>query len=95
MGQSCFAVCKARSQTCSHQMLQLDASRFLKYWPPAFCDEYGAEMGVELPSSVVIDGRRRCNVPVITEPRGCSGSHPETQRLCPCYTATKHNRAYY
>lgn len=92
-GQSCEAVCEARGLSCSHQMLQLDAASFLVHWKG--CDEYGAEMGVELPSSIIVDGRRRCNVPFITERRGCTGSHRDTQRLCPCYTATRHNRPYY
>jgi hypothetical protein len=94
---SCDDACTAVGKSCSPRLLQLDASRFLSHWPFGFCDEYGAEMGRELPSSVVVNdgGRRRCNVPCITEQRSCGASHGATERLCPCYVATKHNSLYY
>jgi len=86
--KSCSTACREQGMQCSEAGLREPASIFIAEF--SACDYYGAEMGKELPSAVMVDdGSRICNVPVLSEASSCSASHPMTRRLCPCYQPTR------
>jgi hypothetical protein len=80
---SCTVTCKKHNMECDAAAIDRTEDLLSVFDEAGItCAEYGAEMGVDLPS---VDGNR-CNVPVLLEPPTCAGHHPRTRRVCPCYT---------
>lgn len=85
--ESCTKACQKQGMLCSPAGLREPASVFVQEFTQ--CDFYGAEMGMELPSTVVKFGSKICNVPIVSETVSCEAAHPSTYRLCPCYQPSR------
>lgn len=93
-GESCSSACSKGLMRCSPAGLRQPSSVFLKKF--SGCDQYGAELGTELPSSVKhTSGTTICNVPWVNKATTCEASHPKTKRLCPCYRPTRFSMHLY
>jgi len=97
--QSCTERCQELALSCSPRGLTEPASVHVAAYKGlrgSPCTHYGSETGRELPSAITIaPAVTVCNVPWFDQPLSCSARHHLTQRLCPCFSPSKHNILYY